>query len=159
MSLSFMSTPGATVTATGTNERLIGLKIEAEPGRTEADGVIPLVDGYTITGGVALFPIFASKWTSFVQGADLVVPNGWNGSFTRNLGGNADTFETKQGDLIGSHSHTYTRPPINQFTGRGNGGNTARRGTNASAQTASTGGVETRPENFALQFYLLLDTF
>lgn len=142
-----------------TTERLVGIKIEAEPGRTESEGVIPLIDGYTITNGAVDFPIFASKWTSFVVGNDLVVPTGWNGSFTRNIGGNADTFETKQGDLIGSHSHTYNRPPQNQFTGRGTGTNIARRGTNSNVQTSSTGGIETRPENFGLQYYLILDTF
>lgn len=138
----------------------IGTKLEAEPGRDENDGLIPLIDGYTITNGATGYPLFAARWPSFVSGLDLVVPAGWNGVFNRNLGGNAAAFGVLQANEIQSHTHPYIDTNHNQFTNNGNGSNVARRGSvNTNRTTSATGGVETRPVNIGLQFYLILDNF
>jgi len=143
---------------------LVGTKVECEPGRTEADGLIPLIDGYTIENGVALYPEFAAKYPSFTHvdpqtfRVDLKVPVGWNGAVTRNLGGNANAFAVPQSDAIKAHTHNYTRYasiPTNSSTGGNNG---RWRGTQNST-SSSTGDVETRMKNVGLQAYLRLDNF
>ena len=149
-----------------TLDKFVGSVFQAEPGRTETDGLIPLIDGYRITNGVAMYPQFALRWPSFTTidpisgSADLLVPVGWNGAFTRNLGGNAAAFATSQADATAPNGLDvrYRRPSTPQPDGVGGNGNGVRFIAENIAATV-TGDVETRPINVGLQYYLILDGF
>lgn len=121
-------------------------------------GYLPVKPG-TVTNGALTFPQWAALYSEFVVGPDIVFPADVDGMFLRNLGGAALGEGLFQADEIGSHSHSYTRPPLNQFTQRGSSTNVARRGTNATVQTGLTGGDETRPVNRAYQLYTIVDTY
>ena len=139
--------------------KVVGFTEIGPMGLTEADGLIPLIDGYTVTGGATTYPLFAAAIPSFVSGADLVVPVGMSGAAIRNLGGNANAFMVPQADAIGSHSHTYTEPNSPTSTQVNNGGGNTIRGRTGSRRTGSTGGTETRMQNFGMQVYLKLDNY
>ncbi len=128
-----------------------------------AEGLLPLVTGFRFTDGALSNPKFALMFPTFVSGDDLLVPS-MNGRFLRNLGGNASAFMVQQADQIASHRHLEGESTFSS-AGAGNGfatgsnnfasNNNSR--TTAKAYTYYTGGNETRPDNFAMQFCLTLD--
>ena len=113
------------------------------------------MNGQILEEGVSKYSQIASLFPSWVQGNDLVLPD-WSGRFIRNIGGDSmPNIGDLQSDEIKEHSHGYTRPPIGQFTGRGNGSNVARRGQNSNVKTSNFGGSETRPKNVTLMICLI----
>lgn len=136
----------------------IGEFVFLKSGRLESEGYLAVTSG-TITNGATTYPLWAAMYPEFVSGNDIVFPSDVDGMFLRNLGGNSSSEGSFQDSANKAHSHTYNRPPQNQFTGRGTGTNIARRGTNSNVATTSEGGAESRPVNRAYQLYTIIDTY
>lgn len=115
-------------------------------------GLLPLINGYTLTNGATDNPKFALMFPSFVSGNDLTVPNTFDGNFVRNLGGNAGVFIASQSDATAANGLALRRV-VNVAAG------TNRETVAASGTAPITGDSETRPINFAMQFCLVLDSY
>ena len=124
----------------------------------EAKGLLQLKSGNAIVGGVATYPKVAAMYPWLIAGPNLVVPANMNGTFFRNLGGNAAAFGTAQGDDIQSHEHDF-RAWLSTNSGGAFIGPAANvdnsftpttivTGGNGGVQ--ATGGTETRPNNYAV---------
>ena len=100
----------------------------------------------TVVNGALDNPIFAARWPSLVNGDDIVIPSNYEGAFDRNLGGLAADFEAFQG-------HAQARNPGNPVNTSVNsgGGKTVR--------AVDTTAGETRPVNYALQWYFIMDDY
>jgi len=125
---------------------LIGFKLEGPPNlENEIKGVKEIYER-TIVNGAADNPRFAELWPSLVNGPDLVFPSTLEGAFSRNLGGRASGFETFQ-------NHAQARSPNNPVSTQvnGGGGNTVR--------SIDTSAGETRPANYAMQWYFIMDDY
>jgi len=124
---------------------LIGFKFEGPPNlESTIQGVLEIRDR-TVTNGAVDNPIFAARWPSLVSGNDIVIPSNFEGAFSRNLGGNAAAFETFQGHAQALIPNAPTATQVN-----GGGGNTVR---------GRTAGPETRPDNFGMQWYFIMDDY
>ena len=124
---------------------LIGFKFEGPPNlESTINGVLEIRDR-TVPNGAADNPIFAARWPSLVSGNDIVIPADFEGAFSRNLGGNAAAFETFQG-----HAQAFTPNAPTGTQVNSGGGNTVR---------GRTAGPETRPDNFGMQWYFIMDDY
>ena len=142
----------------GDVSKRVGEFVFKKSGMLLSDGYLEVLEG-TVLNGALDYPIWAGLYPEYIVGNDIVFPSDVNGMFLRNLGGGSLGEGVFQADELKAHTHTYSRPPSNQFTGRGTGSNIARRGANGSAQTSNSGGSETRPKNRAYQLYTIVDTY
>lgn len=88
------------------------------------------------------------KYTYGQVGGNFVLPNMVDGSFIRGTGGNATALGIKQADAFKAHSHLYYRRPNNAVRDSGSRGVTSEYAD--WSNTGETGGVETRPLNYAM---------
>lgn len=108
-------------------------------GTTAPSGFLAM-NGQTITS--SQYPKLYARY-----GGTLPNLNG-NGAFIRGLGGNSDALGVLQDDQIKSHSHIYK-----QVRGGGSGQTSGGSSSyNTDVQTASYGGIETRPINIAFLY-------
>jgi len=130
----------------GGSQPLVGFKFEGPPNLEGQIKGLAAIYERTIANGATDNPIFASRWPSLVSGSDLVFPATLEGAFSRNLGGNAAAFETFQ-------NHAQARNPNNPIGTQVNsgGGNTVR--------SIDTSASETRPANYAMQWYFIMDDY
>jgi len=142
-------------------DKEIGTDLNGPAGMTETDGLLPLIDGYTVVGGVATYPKFAAKIPSFVVGGDLVVPTGFSGAVVRNLGGNAAGFMTPQADATAPNGLNVVSRFNRGENTSANGGafRLTGAGSEINVNGVITGDPETRMQNFGMQKYLKLDNY
>jgi len=137
------------------------------------------MNGQTIVGGVATYPLLATKWASWVSGANIVLPD-WSGRFIRSTGGSAAALGVNQPDATsvnglstskgtlavdtgGTHQHTAQDPDHddqnNQNLAWGDSQDNrqkpdiadgAHSHTMSGNPTITSTDSETRPENIAL---------
>ena len=162
----------------------IGEFVFAKSGKTEANGYLAVSPG-TIVNGATTYPLWASQYTEFVSGNDIVFPSDVAGMFMRNIGGNATTEGNFQDDATaqpntafttnstGAHTHSYgdyyyydSGNQANYATGSGDDVGERREanrttGSDGSHSHSVTGGgdTETRPINRAYQLYTIIDTY
>ena len=128
---------------------LIGFKFEGPPNLEGVVKGLRAVYGRTIVNGAVDNPIFAARRPYLVadNGVDLEFPADLEGAFSRNLGGRAADFGTFQG-------HAQARDPRNGSpTQVNNGGGSIPRGN------PDTSAGETRPDNYADQWYFVMDDY
>jgi len=127
--------------------------------KTPAQGYLPWKDGRVVNGAVD-YPVFASMVPWWVDGDDLLFEGTVDGAYIRNLGGNAGPEGTFQGQAtaVNGLSATYRRPnnPTPSQV-NGGGGNMVRGNTNQPVPI--TGDTETRPDSYAFQHYVIVDTY
>jgi len=129
-----------------------------------AEGLLPLINGYSLTNGAVDNPKFAAMFPTFVIGDDLTVPSTFDGRFIRNLGGNAAAFMASQADGTAVNGlrtlRTYVQSDWNGQSnndfGKGSGSLTGAANNGVGMSSADP---ETRPHNFAMQFVLVLDSY
>ena len=115
------------------------------------DDVDALNQGYlavkagTVADGAINYPIWASIYSEFVSGDDIVFPADVAGNFLRNIGGNAGVEGVFQDDEQARSPNDPVNTQVN-----GGGGQTVR--------GVSTN-PETRPENRAYQLYTIVDSY
>jgi len=142
------------ITRIGFKKSVVGADPEigfVRKGPPNLEGVVQglsAVYGRTIPNGAIDYPIFASRWPSLVaeNGVDLIYPTNIEGAFDRNLGGNALSFGEFQ-------THAQARNPSNPVNTSVNSGG----GKTVRAVVTSAG--ETRPSNFGLQWYFVMDDY
>ena len=111
-------------------------------GRTPAEGYLPMTG--VVANGAVDYPIAAQRNPLFVSGDDFDFTN-YEGSFVRNLGGNA----ADEGVLQQDQQERSPNNPVGTQV-NGGGGQTVRSVTTSN---------ETRPVNVAEQLYLIVDTY
>ena len=125
-------------------------------------GFLPVKPG-RIAGGATLFPVFASIYTEFLDGGDILFPDNVAGMYLRNLEGNAlaegvfQTDRTAENGLNGVVNRTANNniPTAVQ----GTGGNSVRFNNTTRSVVFSSTDPETAPVSRAYQFYIIVDTF
>jgi len=125
-----------------------------------AEGLYEM-NGQTIAGGVAKYPVLAARAPQFVSGANIVLPD-WRGRFIGHEGGldlldgvgNLYVDKTAVNGLAGTSLDRYAP----NFTNKGTGGNVARQGsTTVSRSVTLTGDAETRPNAVGLVLCVVAD--
>jgi len=142
-------------------EPLIGFKIEGPPNlETQIKGVLEIRER-TVTNGALDNPVFAARWPSLVDGNDIVIPADFEGAFSRNLGGNAADFETFQDDATAVNGLAGAARFNRGENTTANGGAFRLTGTGSeiTANVTFTGDAETRPDNYAMQWYFIMDDY
>ena len=127
------------------------------PVASKAD-TLAVVPG-TIVDGAVDHPVWAAAYPQFVVGNDIVFPTDVEGTFLRNLGGNAAGEGVAQADATDANGLSGTTTgPSNQVptTVNGGSGNTLRFLQSRTVTITSTDD-ETRPANFAFQLYTIVD--
>jgi hypothetical protein len=136
------------------------------------------MNGQTLTGGVALYPILAGMYPGWVVGADLVLPDlrTDGGRFLRSAG-TGRLVNSMQADATavnglsvasaGAHSHTYQRTdPAGEIVSGGvgavvvgieNSNLTRTTSTDGAHAHSLTGDTETRPTNYAVWWAVATD--
>jgi hypothetical protein len=156
----------------------IGEFVFAETGKSASDGYLAISPGNTVLNANTLYPIWWAKAPGdWKTGNNITIPSEVGGAFLRNLGGSdAAAFGVFQDDATavnglsidnnGAHNHSVGW----NFSG---GGNSNINGSNDSSpegsKNTSTNGEhshdisstdnETRPKNFALQLYVIVDSY
>jgi len=124
----------------------------------ESLGYFPLKGG-TYTDYKAKYPIASVRIPqSWISGNDWVIPNDVEGTFLRNIGGNAGNEGEFQDDDIKPHTHSYTKPSSDDRFGDGSSYGDYATYHPSTLNTGTAGNTETRPKNYAIQLCIIVDT-
>jgi len=140
---------------------LIGFKVEGPPNLEGTIKGLLAVTARTVTNGAVDNPIFAARHPALVSGNDIVIPSDYEGAFSRNLGGNAAAFDVFQNDATAVNGLAGTSRFNRGENTSANGGafRLTGSGSEITINSTLTGDNETRPNNYALQWYFIMDDY
>lgn len=152
------------------------------PAEIVAKGMLPLIGGFRLTNGAKDNPKTARAYPFLVSGNDFLVPSSLNGASFRNLRGLAAAFGTFQNfstsasglSISNNKSRIQTRTGSAVWSSNSAVNSMSAADNNWMPNTATfhawadvlephghtiSGGIETRPANYAIQYAVILDTY
>ena len=125
-------------------------------------GYLPVTPG-TVANGATLYPTWAAMYPEFITGSDIVFPADVEGIFLRNLGGNAATEATFQDDATAPNGLDVDTQDLGVSANSSHPFEAAGTGNTGGASdvpfTITSSDPETRPINYALQLYTIVDSY